>query len=141
RAGLASRSHVRVRRAALQDAGLVEDRDRHGGCTGVELADVGDGALVLGCLAGVGRRLAGIPCALRRRGVVERDVLDLVLAHLVACLLNGELFALDDVLGLWTVGWIKRQARIDRERAALGLAPTAAAATRGDAGGQRGQCA
>ena len=51
----------RVRRADLQDPGLVGDRDRDRGRAGVELADVGDGAVVLRDLTSVGRRSARPP--------------------------------------------------------------------------------
>ena len=46
----------------------------------------------------VGRGLARLPLARRRRGVVEADVLDRELADLAAGLLEGELLAVDDGL-------------------------------------------
>jgi hypothetical protein len=75
----------------LADPRAVEDRQRHGGRAGVELAQVQDGVLVLRRRTGVGRDLAGLPLALGRRRIVERDVLDGVFAHLPAG-------ALDEVL-------------------------------------------
>src|SRR3712207_9042849 len=60
-----------VRRRDLRDAGLVQDRQRHGGRTRVEITDVGDGRLVLNGLAGVGRGLTLVPLALRGGRVVE----------------------------------------------------------------------
>ncbi len=83
----------RVGRADVQDPGLVGDRDRDRRGTGVELADVGDRGVVLRDLAGVRRGLARLPLARRRRGVVERLVLDREVTALPALLLQGELDA------------------------------------------------
>ena len=121
-----------VGRADLQDPGLVGDRDRDRRGTGVELADVGDRLVVLRDLAGVGRGRARLPLARRRRGVVERLVLDGEVAALPALLLQGELDALDHVLGLRTRCALQRQRRVDGQRTAAAVAglPAAAAAAR-----------
>src|SRR5215218_1208797 len=101
----------RVRRADLQDPGLVRDRDRDRRGARVELADVGDRAVVLRDLARVGRRLPGLPLAGGCRGVVERLVLDVEVAALVALLLQGELDSIDDVLGLRAGCALQRKGR------------------------------
>ena len=111
-----------VGRGDLRDAGLVQDRQRDLRTTGVELAEVEDRGLVLNGLAGVlgsltlvrGARVLG-------RGVVQRDVLDLVLADLAARLLERKLLAVDDGLRLLLGRALQRQARIDRQ----GVAETA----------------
>ena len=110
-----------VGRADLQDPGLVVDRDRDRRGTGVELTDVGDRGIVLRDLAGVGRRRARLPLARRRGGVVERLVLDGEVAALVALLLQGELDAVDDVLGLRTRSALQRKRRVDGQRTAAAL--------------------
>src|SRR5215213_4599756 len=135
----------RVRRADLQDPGLVVDRDRDRRGAGVELAEIGDRVVVLGDLARVGRRLAGLPLARGRRRIVERHVLDRPVAALVALLLERELLAVDHVLGLRTRRALQRQGRVDGQRlvaAALGRRPAAVvvvATARGDAEGHYGR--
>jgi hypothetical protein len=96
----ARQAHVGVRRGHHRDSGLVEDRQRDGRSAGVELADVADRRVVAHDLAGVGGRLAGIPLAGRRGRVVERDVLQRVVAGLATGLIERELDAAHDVLGL-----------------------------------------
>ena len=107
-----------VGRADLQDPRLVVDRDRDRRGTRVELADVGDRGVVLRDLACVGRRRPRLPLARRRGGVVERLVLDGEVAALVVLLLEGELDALDHVLGLRTRSALQRQGRVDGQRTA-----------------------
>ena len=114
----------------LQDAGLVDDRDRDRRGARVELAEVGDRRLVLRGLARVRRDLARLPLAGRGRGVVERDVLDRELADLAAGLLQGELLAVDDGLRLRPRVALQRQARVDGQRVGAGAAGTAAARRR-----------
>src|SRR3954452_17299131 len=138
-----------VRRRDLQDPGLIEDRDRDGRSAGVELAQVGDGRLVLRRLAGVAGGGARVPLAGRRGGVVERDVLDGVLAHLAAGLLKGELLAIDERDGLRTRVALQREARIDGQGGGAGASTRTAgagaaavlvvAATGSDSERQRGQ--
>ena len=106
----AGQADVGVRRGDLQDAGLVEDRDRDRGRARVELAEVGDRVLVADRLAGVLGDLAGLPLAGRRSGVVKRDVLDREIAGLAAGLLQGQLLAADDVLRLRATIALQRQA-------------------------------
>jgi hypothetical protein len=67
----AGQADVGVRRRDLQDAGLVEDRERDRRGARVELAEVDDRRRVLRGLAGVGRRLARLPLAGRGGRVVE----------------------------------------------------------------------
>src|SRR5215217_3236969 len=134
-----------VRRADVQDPGLIGDRDRDRRGARVELADVGDRAVVLGDLARVGRRLPGLPLAGGGGGVVERLVLDRRVAALVALLLQGELDAVDHVLGLRARSTLQRQGRVDGQAAAAlrGRAAAAAiivvAAACGDAEGHYGR--
>src|SRR5689334_2219873 len=93
-------SHGGVRRADLTDAGLVQDRDRDSARARVELAEVQDRRLVLRRLTGVGRDLAWVPLARRGGGVVQRHVLDRVLAGLVVGLLQSQLDPVHKSIGL-----------------------------------------
>src|SRR4051794_28957296 len=143
----AGQADVRVRRGDLQDAGLVGDRQGDRRRARVELTQVRDGRRVLRRLAGVGRSLARLPLARRRRGVVEALVGDLELADLAAGLLERQLLAVDDGLGLRAGVALQRQARIDGQRGAATAATTAAAApavvvaaaARGDTEGKGGR--
>src|SRR5438105_10299463 len=114
-----------VRRADLQDPGLVEDRDRDRRGSRVELPEVSDRGLVLGRLAGVRGRLPRIPLPGLSRGVIEGLVRELALARLVAGLGQRELLALDHVQRLPAAGALQREARVDGERLTLGGASAA----------------
>ena len=125
-AGVLRQLERRVRRADLNQARLVDDRDRDRRRARVELAQVGDRRLVLGRLAGVRGHRARLPLAGRRRRVVERDVLDRVLADLAAGFLQRDLLAVDHRLGLRPVVALQRQAGVDGElRGAGRTAPCA----------------
>ena len=90
---LVVRPDVRVRRRDLQDAGLVEDRDRDRRGARVELADVGHGGRVRAALRALAAVWPGshLPaCAV----VVERRVLDRVVAGLVAGLSSASFMPL-----------------------------------------------
>src|SRR5206468_3616597 len=82
------------------------------------------------------------PLAGSGRGVVEAHVLDRVLADLPTMLLERQLLAVDDGLGLRPRVTLERQAGIDGQvrgagaTASTGGAPTAAAAARGNTEGK-----
>ena len=124
----AGQADVGVRRRDLQDVRLVEDRDRDRRGPRVELAEVDDGGRVLGGLACVGRGLARIPLARRRRGVVEADVLDRELPDLAAGLLERELLAVDHVCRLRSRVTLQGKAGIDGQRRAASAATATARA-------------
>ena len=133
----------RVGRADLRDAGLVEDRDRHGAGARVELAEVDGRRLVLRGLARVGRGLLRRPVGRLGGRVVERRVLDADVARLAAGLLERQLGAVDRGLGLRAAGPLQRIGRVDRHRLgrrrARGLVRVrAVAATGGDAESEHG---
>src|SRR3954452_19006615 len=111
-------AYARVGRRYLQDAGLVQDRQRDRRGAGVELTEVDDGRLVLRRLAGVAGRRARLPLAGRRRGVVQALVVDGVLAGLPAGLLEGHLLAVDDRDRLRPGVALQRQARVDGQACA-----------------------
>ena len=123
-----------VGRGDLEQVAVVGDRDRDRRSAGVELADVGDGAVVLRRLTGVVGRRARLPLAGRRSGVVQGLVLDGEVAALAALLLQGELDAVDDILGLRARSTLQRQGRVDGQvapaAALLCVAATAATARR-----------
>src|SRR5690349_1161628 len=124
-------SHGGVRRADLTNTGLVQDRDRDSARARVELAEVQDRRLVLRRLTGVGRDLAWVPLARRGGRVVQRHVLDGELSGLVVRLLQGQLDAVDQGIGLGLGSPLEREARIDRERASthVGRATASSAST------------
>ena len=103
---------IRVGRADHDQAGLVEDRDRQLGRTGVVGPDVDH-------RVGVGRRLVGVllldrsvPVAVVRGGrVVEVRVLDGEVADLLA--VEDRLDLLDERVGLLGVGALAGKARVD----------------------------
>ena len=128
----AGQADRRVGRRHLQDAGLVEDRQRDRGGARVELAEVGDRRLVLRGLAGVARGRARIPLARRRRGVVELLEGDRVVAGLPAGGVERHLLAVVDRDRLRAGVALQRQAGVDGDagaaRACARGAPGAAAA-------------
>src|SRR5215208_6751008 len=138
-------THGGVRRGDLWHARLVEDRDRHRGAAGVELADVDGRAVVLRRLARVGGDRLRSPGAGLRRRVVERLVFDGDVTGLAADLLQRQLDAVHHGRRLRAGRALQRQGRVDRDRAG-GLAATAATAaaaiavvaTRGYAERERG---
>ena len=89
---------VRARRADLQDARRVDQRQRDRCRRRVEVAEIGDRAGVLRGDLRVGRGDARAPLAARRVGVVERDEADLERARVSARLGQRELLAADDLL-------------------------------------------
>ena len=115
-----------VARADLRHAGLVEDRQRDGRGTGVELADVADRAVVGGRLASVRRRRARLPAARLRGRVVQRLELDVEVADLAAGLLERELRAVDRGHRLRAGGTLQRQARVDRQLPAAAVSAATA---------------
>ena len=101
---------------------LVEDRHRDRRGARVELADVGDGAVVLRDATRVGRGGLRRPVADLSRGVVERLVLHGDVAGLVARLLERELDAVDHRRGLKALSALEREARVDVDGAAFAAA-------------------
>ena len=83
---------------------------------GVERTEVGDRRAVLRRLARVRCFGARIPVARRRNRVVERHVVDRVVADLAAGLLEGKPLAVNDGLRLGTGSSPQWQRRVDRQR-------------------------
>ena len=98
--------------------GLVQDRDLERSAARVERADHADDVFVAGVPLGVGRAGRRIP--LRRSGgrVVDRLVLDGVVARRAALLLQVELHGLHERLGLGARSTLQRQVADDLEVAA-----------------------
>jgi hypothetical protein len=109
-----------VRGAHLRDRDLVQNWDRDRAGARVELADVRDRAVVLSDLLGVGLGGLGRPVARLRRRVVERRVLDGVVARLAAGLAQGELDAVHHRQRLEPLGALQRKRGIDAEALAAG---------------------
>jgi hypothetical protein len=87
---------IGARRAHLEDLVLVCERQRGRGCTGVEVANVGDRFEVL---CGLACRVGGVACgpaAGRAVGVIERGDRHRELPGVSAGLVERELLAVDD---------------------------------------------
>ena len=111
---------VGVARADHRDAGLVEDRQRDLARARVELADVGDRAVVLGRPDRVARRALRRPSAGLLGRAVECHQPDRPPARLAAGLLQRLAGALVDRLRRDARGAAERQARVDRQLLGVG---------------------